>query len=58
MKLAFFDTKPYDKPGFDAHIAGTDIVASMTVFVDGKPKKSDYKRFSRKTAKDTKKRRL
>ena len=23
MKLAFFDTKPYDKPGFDAHIAGT-----------------------------------
>ena len=25
MKLAFFDTKPYDKPGFDEHIAGTDI---------------------------------
>ncbi|MBQ1281441.1 MAG: excinuclease ABC subunit UvrC, partial [Oscillospiraceae bacterium] len=28
-----------------SHIAGTDIVASMVVFQDGKPKKSDYKRF-------------
>lgn len=28
-----------------SNIAGTDIVASMTVFADGKPKKSDYKRF-------------
>lgn len=28
-----------------SHTAGTDIVASMVVFVDGKPKKSDYKRF-------------
>lgn len=28
-----------------SNIAGTDIVASMTVFVDGKPKKSDFKRF-------------
>lgn len=28
-----------------SNIAGTDIVASMTVFEDGKPKKSDYKRF-------------
>ena len=25
MKLAFFDAKPYDKPGFDAHAAGTDL---------------------------------
>ncbi len=25
MKLAFFDTKPYDKPGFNEHSAGTDI---------------------------------
>ena len=24
MKLAFFDAKPYDKPGFDAYLAGTD----------------------------------
>ena len=28
-----------------SNTAGMDIVASMTVFVDGKPKKSDYKRF-------------
>ena len=28
-----------------SHIAGTDIVASMVVFSDGKPKRSDYKRF-------------
>lgn len=28
-----------------SNIAGTDIVASMTVFLDGKPKKGDYKRF-------------
>ena len=28
-----------------SNIAGTDIVASMVVFADGKPKKSDYKRF-------------
>lgn len=25
MKIAFFDTKPYDVPGFDTHAAGTDI---------------------------------
>jgi hypothetical protein len=23
MKIAFFDTKPYDRPGFDRCIAGT-----------------------------------
>lgn len=28
-----------------SNIAGTDIVASMVVFQDGKPSKSDYKRF-------------
>ena len=28
-----------------SHIAGTDIVASMVVFSDGKPKRSDYRRF-------------
>ncbi len=28
-----------------SNIAGTDIVASMVVFQDGKPRKSDYKRF-------------
>lgn len=25
MKIAFFDVKPYDKPGFDARIAGTGL---------------------------------
>ena len=29
-----------------SNISGTDIVASMVVFVDGKPHKSSYKRFS------------
>ncbi len=28
-----------------SNISGTDIVAAMVVFEDGKPKKSDYKRF-------------
>ena len=28
-----------------SNISGTDIVASMVVFQEGKPKKSDYKRF-------------
>ena len=28
-----------------SNIAGTDIVASMVVFLEGKPKKSEYKRF-------------
>lgn len=28
-----------------SNISGTDIVGSMVVFVDGKPKKSEYKRF-------------
>ena len=28
-----------------SNIAGTDIVASMVVFVDGRPKKSDYRKF-------------
>ena len=28
-----------------SNISGTDIVASMVVFLDGKPHKSDYKRF-------------
>ena len=28
-----------------SNIAGTDIVASMVVFQDGKPRKSDYKKF-------------
>lgn len=31
-----------------SHISGTDIVGSMIVFQDGKPKKSEYKRFKLK----------
>ena len=37
---------PRRMESFDiSNISGTDIVASMVVFVDGKPKKSDYRRF-------------
>lgn len=37
---------PMRMESFDiSNISGTDIVASMVVFEDGKPKKSDYKRF-------------
>lgn len=37
---------PSRMESFDiSNISGTDIVASMVVFVDGKPRKSDYKRF-------------
>lgn len=37
---------PVRMESFDiSNISGTDIVASMVVFVDGKPHKSDYKRF-------------
>ena len=37
---------PQRMESFDiSNISGTDIVASMVVFVDGKPKKSEYKRF-------------
>ncbi len=35
-----------------SNISGTDIVASMVVFVDGKPKKSAYKRFSLREIED------
>ena len=38
--------EPKRMESFDiSNIAGTDIVASMVVFQDGKPKKGDYKRF-------------
>ena len=37
---------PNRMESFDiSNISGTDIVASMVVFQDGKPRKSDYKRF-------------
>ena len=39
-------TPPRRVESFDiSNISGTDIVASMVVFEDGKPKKKDYKRF-------------
>lgn len=39
-------TPPERIEAFDiSNISGTDIVASMVVFQDGKPKKSEYKRF-------------
>lgn len=44
-KMLSIDT-PKRIESFDiSNISGTDIVASMVVFVDGKPMKSDYKRF-------------
>ncbi len=44
-KMLAIDT-PSRMESFDiSNISGTDIVASMVVFLDGKPKKSDYKRF-------------
>lgn len=37
---------PHRMEAYDiSNISGTDIVAGMVVFHDGKPKKSDYKRF-------------
>ncbi len=35
-----------------SHIQGTDTVASMVVFFDGKPKKSDYRKFKINTVLD------
>ena len=36
--------------GFDiSHLSGTDTVASQVVFVDGKPKKQDYRHYNVKT---------
>lgn len=35
-----------------SNISGTDIVASMVVFEDGKPRKSDYKRFKLENMED------
>lgn len=41
---------PYHIEGFDiSNIQGTDSVASMVVFKDGRPSKQDYRRFKIKT---------
>ncbi len=46
QKLMGLDTLPRRMEAFDiSNTSGTDIVASMTVFVDGKPLKKDYRHF-------------
>ncbi len=46
QKLLDLPEKPVRMESYDiSNTAGTDIVASMVVFADGKPKKKDYKRF-------------
>ncbi len=53
QKLLSLPAYPQRLEAYDiSNIAGTDIVASMTVFVDGKPKKSDYKRFKLENMED------
>ncbi len=45
-KLLSLEAPPRRLEAFDiSNLSGTDIVASMVVFVDGKPYKKDYKRF-------------
>lgn len=45
-KMLSMEEPPRRMESFDiSNLAGTDIVASMVVFVDGKPLKKDYKRF-------------
>lgn len=45
-KMLSLENMPHRLESFDiSNLAGTDIVASMVVFVDGKPYKKDYKRF-------------
>lgn len=45
-KMLSLENAPHRLESFDiSNLAGTDIVASMVVFVDGKPYKKDYKRF-------------
>lgn len=45
-----FNKPPTRIEGYDiSNIQGSDSVASMVVFEDGKPKKSDYRRFKIKT---------
>ena len=47
-------TVPHRIEAFDiSNISGTDIVASMVVFIDGKPKKGEYKKFSIKDQKQS-----
>ena len=46
QKILDLPEKPTRMESYDiSNTAGTDIVASMVVFSDGKPRKKDYKRF-------------
>ena len=44
------DVPPKRIEGFDvSHLGGTNTVASMVCFVDGKPKRSEYRKFNIKS---------
>jgi excinuclease ABC subunit C len=49
-KILGMENDPYHIEGFDiSNIQGTDSVASMVVFKNGRPSKQDYRRFKIKT---------
>ncbi|SFL20137.1 excinuclease ABC subunit UvrC [Halanaerobium salsuginis] len=49
-QILAIDPAPYHIEGFDiSNIQGTDSVASMVVFKNGRPSKQDYRRFKIKT---------
>ncbi len=51
QEALFMDTSPLRIECVDiSHIQGTDVVASLVVFEDGMPKKSDYRRYKIKEA--------
>lgn len=51
QEALFMDTAPLRIECTDiSHIQGTDVVASLVVFEDGLPKKSDYRRYQIKEA--------
>jgi len=53
QSMAGLQRLPKRMESFDvSHLSGTDIVASMVVFTDGKPLKRDYKRFKLKNMGD------
>lgn len=47
------ETVPSRIEAFDiSHLSGSDIVASMVVFIDGRPAKAEYRKFKMKTVHD------
>lgn len=47
------ETVPSRIEAFDiSHLSGSDIVASMVVFIDGRPAKQEYRKFKMKTVHD------